>query len=106
MLARRLRGTIGRRAAQRAEIERQADELMLFLGDMAYAEARERARACRARGDRPGDRHWGQAAVLIAKRTGHEIGVKAADRYGADARRNGRPRTDSPFATRRAPTSP
>lgn len=58
----------------------------MFLGDMAYDEARTRARACRHRDDREGDRHWSKVAVEIAKRTGREIGVKAADRYEWDSR--------------------
>lgn len=58
----------------------------MFLGDMAYDEARTRARACRHRNDRRGDRHWSKVAVEIAKRTGREIGVKAADRYERDNR--------------------
>lgn len=57
---------------------------MTFLGDMAYNEARTRARACRHRDDRRGDRHWSKVAVEIARRDGREIGVKAADRYERD----------------------
>ena len=34
---------------RRARVEREAATLLLFLGDMAYDEARGRARACRAR---------------------------------------------------------
>lgn len=59
---------------------------MTFLGDMACDEARTRARACRGRDDRRDDRHWSKVAVEVAKRTGREIGVKAADRYEQDSR--------------------
>ena len=71
--------------SRRAAIARAAGELMTFLGDMAYDEARTRARACRRRDDRRGDRHWSKVAVEIAKRTGREIGVKVADRYERDS---------------------
>ena len=69
------------RRERRERIERDAGALLTFLGDMAYPEARNRARACRGMGDRAGDRFWSRVAVSIAKRTGREIGVKAADRY-------------------------
>lgn len=72
--------------SRREAIARGAAELMTFLGDMAYDEARTRARACRRRDDRRGDRHWSKVAVEIAKRTGREIGVKVADRYERDSR--------------------
>lgn len=71
---------------RREAIARAAAELITFLGDMAYDEARSRARACRHRDDRQGDRHWSKVAVEIAKRTGREVGVKAADRYERDNR--------------------
>ena len=51
-----------------------------------YHEARTRARAYRHCDDGGGDRHWSKVAVEIAKRTGREIGVKAADRYERDSR--------------------
>lgn len=70
---------------RRARVEREAATLLLFLGDMAYDEARGRARACRARKDGDGDRVWSQVAVSIAKRTGREIGVEVADRYEREA---------------------
>lgn len=77
-----------RRSAGEA-IEREATQLIMFLGDMAYDEARSRARACRDKGDRSGARLWSQVAVTIAKRTGYEIGLKAADRYERDRRLEG-----------------
>lgn len=71
--------------SRREAIAREAAELMMFLGKMAYDEARSRARACRHRGNRQGHRHWSKVAVEIAKRTGREIVVKAADRYEREA---------------------
>ncbi len=68
----------------RERVERDARDLLTWMGDPAYYEARERARACRAKGDRAGDRHWGKVAVEIARRTGHVIG-EAAARYVEDA---------------------
>lgn len=72
------------RSARNAAVEREAVQLMTFLGEGAYIEARTRARACRTKGDREGDRLWSQVAVTIAKRTGYQIGLKAADRYERD----------------------
>lgn len=80
MLERFLRG----RRARLDAVEAEAASLLTFLGGMAYPEARDRARACRLKGDRAGDRFWSKVAVSIAKRTGREIGVKAADRYGCE----------------------
>jgi hypothetical protein len=57
---------------------------------MAYDEARERARSCRNKQDGQGERLWSRVAVTIAKRTGREIGVKAADRYQLELTREGR----------------
>ena len=70
-----------RRCDRRERIAREADQLLLFLGDMAYGEARSRARSCRSNGNLAGFRLWSKVAVAIARRTVHEIGVKAADRY-------------------------
>ena len=64
----------------RKRVQREADTLITFLGEMAYDEARDRARACRAKGDDAGDRLWSKVAITIARRTGREIGVKIADR--------------------------
>lgn len=86
--------------SRREAIARGASELMTFLGDMAYDEARGRARACRHRDDRRGDRHWSKVAVEIAKRTGREIGVKAADRYERDSRSTPQVRHVHEVATR------
>ena len=66
--------------SRREAIARGAAELMTFLTP------RTRARACRHCDDGGGDRHWSKVAVEIAKRTGREIGVKAADRYERDSR--------------------
>lgn len=76
---------IRRWRSRKAAVEHEAVRLMTFLGDMAYWEARTRARACRTKGDREGDRLWSRVAVTIAKRSGYEIGLKAADRYEQDA---------------------
>ena len=85
---------------RREAIVRAAAELMTFLGDMAYDEARGRARTCRIRDDRRGDRHWSKVAVEIAKRTGREIGVKVADRYERENRSAPRVRHVHEVATR------
>lgn len=73
-----------KRRERRRAIEREAGHLLTFLGDMAYGEARSRARACRGKHDRDVDRFWSKVAVEIARRTGREIGVKVTDRYEAD----------------------
>lgn len=72
------------RRERREAVQREAGSLITFLDDMAYPEARNRARACRAKGDRAGDRFWSKVAVTVARRTGRDIGVKAADRYERD----------------------
>lgn len=69
------------RRERRDRAERDAAKLLLWMGDHAYREARERARACRRRGDRAGDRHWGRVACLIADQAGIVVGEKVADRY-------------------------
>lgn len=87
-----LRKLVDNRRSRRARIERETTLLITFLGEMAYNEARYRARACRTRADRDGERLWSRVAVTIARRTGYEIGVKAADRYEEDANGEGRAR--------------
>lgn len=57
-----------------------AEQLIAEHGDLAYAEARSRARQARET-DHAADLHWSRVAVLIAERTGREIGVKGANRY-------------------------
>lgn len=91
---------LGECRSRREAIARGAKELMTFLGEMAYDEARTRARACRHRDDRRGDRHWSKVAVEITRRTGREIGVKAADRYEQDSRSASRVRNVHEVATR------
>lgn len=88
--------------SRKAAVEHEVVRLMTFLGDMAYSEARTRARACRTKGDREGDRLWSRGAVTIAKRSGYEIGLKAADRYEQDASPRERERARRPheIATR------
>ena len=61
------------RRERRARIDKDASDLLTFLGDMAYPEARNRARECRAKRDGAGDRHWSKVAVEITRRTGHVI---------------------------------
>lgn len=78
--------------SRREKIEREATTLITFLGEMAYKEARHRARACRQSVDRDGERFWSRVAVTVARRTGREIGLKAADRYEEDASGEGRAR--------------
>lgn len=75
---------------RRERVEREAANLLMFLGDIAYDEARGRARTCRSKRDGEGNRFWSRVAVAIAKRAGREIGVKAADRYEEEATREGR----------------
>lgn len=86
----RLLWQLDRWREQRERVEREATLLITFLGDMAYTAARDRARACRVNADGEGERLWSRVAVAIARRTGHEIGVKVADRYEEHARREGR----------------
>lgn len=62
-----------------------ARDLLTFMGDGAYGEARTRARKHRVTGDGAGDRHWGRVAVQIARKTGYVIGATAADRYAETA---------------------
>ncbi len=78
-----LRRWLQRRREARARVERDATDLLTFLGHFGYPEGRSRARACRKKGDRTGGRHWGRVAVEIARRTGVRIGEKVADRYAA-----------------------
>jgi hypothetical protein len=70
---------------RRERVRKDATELTARLGDdAAYAEARSKARASRAKQDRTADRHWSRVAVEIADRAGFVIGEKAADRYAKD----------------------
>ena len=95
---------LSRRRSAREAVEREAAQLTMFLGDMAYDEARSRARACRNAGDHSGAWLWSQVAVTIAKRSGYEIGVKAADRYerdrGLEGKALARPMPDIAASTR------
>lgn len=70
-----------RRREFRARVESEAGDLMRWLGDGAYGEARNRAREARRRGDQGEYVLWCKVAVEIAGRIGYEIGVKGADRY-------------------------
>jgi len=76
-----LRRWLQARHDRREHVSRDARDLLTFLGDGAYGEARTRAREHRAKGDSKGDRHWGKVAVEIARSTGYVIGEKVADCY-------------------------
>lgn len=54
---------------------------MLFLGEGAYDEARDRSRAARERKDIIEANVWTRVARVIAAKTGRTIGEKTADRY-------------------------
>lgn len=75
---------LAHRRERRARVEQDAADLLRFLGNHAYYEARTRARTCRGRRDRAGDRHWSRVAVEVARREGRVIGEKVADRYEAN----------------------
>jgi hypothetical protein len=75
---------LARRRDFRARVEREATDLMLWMGDGAYAAARQRMREARGRRDRDGERLWAKVAVHIARKTGHKIG---ADRWPEPTRR-------------------
>jgi hypothetical protein len=49
---------LSRRRSASEAVEREAAQLMMFLGDMAYDEARSRARACCNAGDPNGAQLW------------------------------------------------
>jgi hypothetical protein len=61
------------RRERRDAVAREAEQLVLFLCDMAYDEARTRARSCRSKQDWAGDRFWSYVAVEIANRTGRVL---------------------------------
>jgi hypothetical protein len=71
-----------RRRELRERISREAGHLIAADRDVAYPNARERARACRNRGDHEGDRLWSKVAVEIARRAEREMGEKVADWCG------------------------
>jgi len=79
------------RRERRRTVMREAASLLLFLGDMAYDEARNRARSSRRREDHAGAGQWSAVAVEIARRTGRRTGLTTADRY-EEARRGPEPR--------------
>jgi hypothetical protein len=82
---------LDQRRERRTSVIREAEQLLLFLGDMAYDEARNRARSCRRREDHAGARQWSAVAVEIARRTGRRTGFTTADRY-EETRRGPEPR--------------
>lgn len=82
-----LRRLLAARRDRRAAVERAAEELQTWLGDLGYTEARSRAREARGNDDRAKDLHWTRVADEIAKREGRIVGQKVADRYEADRNR-------------------
>lgn len=88
------------RRERRARCDQDAHDLVVFLGELAYPEARGRAREARGRGDRAADRHWSRVAVEIARRTDIAIGETVDDRYDAERRR-----TDAEVVPRRVPSA-
>lgn len=86
---------------RRTHCERDARDLIVFLGELAYPEARGRAREARGKDDRAADRHWSRVAVEIAKRTDVAIGETVDDRYEAERRR-----VDADVAPRRLHPGP
>lgn len=63
-----IRRWLAKRREARERVQHDADELLTFLGDYAYREARHRARTCLVRSNIAGDRHWSRVASEIAKR--------------------------------------
>lgn len=70
-----------RRREFRARVAREASDLITFLGDYAYHEARQRMREARGRGASAEMKIWSKVAVEIAGRTGYEIGKKGAAKW-------------------------
>ena len=90
-----LRRWLHRRRAARERIEREADNLITFMGAGSYWQARDTARTRRAAGDREGARHWDRVAVLIRDKTGLLTGLSSGDKYlmqDEDWRRLNRPK--------------
>lgn len=76
-----IRAWLQRRCELRERIRKEATDLITFLGDHAYGEARGRARAARKVGSRRLYGYYSKVAVEIAARTGRDVGVTGADRY-------------------------
>lgn len=76
-----LREFLRRRQQFHECVRKEAGDLQTFMGDFAYAEARNRARTARAKGDRAADMLWTKVAAEIADQIGLEVGIKGADRY-------------------------
>lgn len=83
-LLRFFRRFLADRRKRQAVTDRDAAHLRTFLGDMAYEQARTRAREARARRDAAAARHWSRVAMRIADKEGIKIGETVADRYEAD----------------------
>lgn len=83
-----IREFLERRQQFRERVRKEAGDLQAFMGDFAYAEARNRARTARGKGDRSGDMLWTKVAAEIAHQIGLEVGVKGADRYPPPPPRN------------------
>ena len=77
-----------RRAAERLA-QADADALIHDEGINAYSEARRRERDVvlpdgSTHAGRPPE-HWRRVALIVAKRTGHRVGLDSATRYLEDA---------------------
>ena len=76
-----LRSFLRRRRERRERVAHEARTVLTFQGELAYWEARQRAREARGRSDQDGYAFWSKVAVEIADRTGHEIGKKGAAKW-------------------------
>lgn len=74
-----IRAFLARRREFRASVQREASDLVTFLSEYAYPEARHRMWEARARRDRSGNKLWSKVAVEIAGQHGHQS-------HGADPR--------------------
>ena len=93
---------------QQAERLAQADAEALIRdhGDEAYSEARQRERdvilpdGTTHAGRTP--EHWRRVALIVAKRTGHKVGLDTATRMAAEADFSGERQSDGARADTRA----
>ncbi len=77
-------GPLLRRRRERAcAVQRAATVLILGRGDLAYPEARTRARSAESHATR---RHWSRVALEIAERQDITVGGTVSDRYHDEAR--------------------
>jgi hypothetical protein len=59
----------------------EADALIGTFGDGAYYTARDLMRKAREQNDSLATNHFAKTALLIARRTGREVGLDTATRY-------------------------